>query len=87
MYPVPSHNQSCPVWFFYFFRSNEACDEAIGHVLGSCLWYLILPDEDDGVCAGVATWHALGESSDFIPIGMGPLGSCLWVGEEVLIFE
>ncbi len=74
MYPVPSHDQSCPVWFVYFFMSNKACDEAMGHVHGSHLWYLILLDEDDGVCAGVATWHALGEASNLISM----VGSILW---------
>ncbi len=63
------------------------CDEAIGHVLGSCHLYLILPDKDDGVCAGVATRHALGKESNFVYIGVGPLGSCLGVGDELLIFE
>jgi hypothetical protein len=86
MYPVPSH-QSCPVWFVYFFRSNKACDEAIGHILGSRFWYLILLDKDDGVCDGVATWHALGEASNLVPMGIGPLGSCLGVGNELHIFK
>ncbi len=84
MYPVPSHDQSCPVQFVYFFRSNKACDEAIGNVLGSRVWYLILPDEDDCVCAGVATWHALGKASNFIPIGMGPLGYVLGLAMRCL---
>jgi hypothetical protein len=83
----PSRNQSYPVRFVQFFRSNEACDEAIGHVLGSCCWYLILPDKDDGVCTGVATRHALGKASYFVSIGVGTLGSCLGVGNELLIFK
>ncbi len=56
--------------------SNEACDEAIGHVLGSRRWYLILPDKDDGVCTGVATRHAQGKVSNFISLGL-----CLGVGD------
>jgi hypothetical protein len=58
-------------------------DETIGRVLGSHCWYLILPDKDYGVYTSVATRHALGKASNFV----GPLGSCLGVSNELLIFE
>jgi hypothetical protein len=62
-------------------------DETIGHVLGSRHWYLILPDKDYGVYTSVATRHALGKASNFVSIGVGLLGLCLGVGNELLIFE
>ncbi len=73
--------------FCLFFRLNKACDEAIGHILGSHLWYLILLDEDGGVCASVVAWHALGKASNLVSIGKGPLGLCLGVGNELFIFK
>ncbi len=59
----------------------------MGHVLGSCFWYLILLDNDGGVCTGIATWHALGMASNLVSIGMCPGGLCLGVGNEMFIFE
>ena len=46
-----------------FFRSDEGSDEAVGHVLGSVLRYLVFLDEEYGVGVGVSTWHPLGKST------------------------
>ncbi len=83
--PLPQPILSCLVCLV--FQVDKACDEAIGHVLGSRRWYLILPDKDDGVCTSVATRHALGKASNFISIGVGSPGLCLGVGNELLIFK
>jgi hypothetical protein len=56
------------VWFIYFFRSDEAGDESVGHVLCSVLWYLVFLDEDDGVGAGVAPEHSLVKAPNFVSI-------------------
>jgi hypothetical protein len=66
--------------------NRPSTDEAIGHVFSSLLWYLLLPDEDDDVCAIVATWHALGKVTNLVSIGMGLLGLCLGVGNELFVF-
>ncbi len=87
MHPVASRDQSCSIWFINFFRSNEACDEAIDHVLGSVFGYLILLDDNDCVGAGVASGHALGESADLVSIQVGPCWLRVGVGNEVLVFK
>ena len=54
------------------FRSYKACDEPVGHVIGSVLRNLVLLDEDYGVGAGVPAWHSLGKSAYLITVGVHP---------------
>ncbi len=76
-----------PLIFVYFLRSDEAGDEAIGHVFGSVLRDLVLLDEDNGVGAGVATWHPLGKVPDLVSTGVCPSCPCGLVCDEVAIFQ
>jgi hypothetical protein len=69
-----------------FFRLNEACDEAIGHVLDSVDGDLDLLDENDCVGAGVASGHAL-KSADLFSIRMGKSCFSYRIGYELLVFE
>jgi hypothetical protein len=55
-----------------FFRLYEACDELVGHILGSVLWNLVLFDEDYGVGADVPAWHSLGKLAYLIAVGVHP---------------
>ena len=81
MYPIPSRDLSCPIWFINLFRSNECCDEAVGYVLGPISGDPILVDEVDGVGAGVASRHALGKSANLVFVRLRPYCSSFTVGE------
>jgi hypothetical protein len=59
-----------------------------------CGWHRVIkaayPDwrsssHTHGVCAGITTYHALGKASNLASIGMGSLGLCLGVGNELFI--